>query len=149
MRIALLCAVLVSATIGVYWTLGRADFIDYDDGDYFYQNPHVVSGLNGENVCWAFKSTFASNWHPLTWLSHMLDAQMFGMRPGCAHLVNLLFHAANSALLFLVLNRMTGAFWRSAVVAGLFALHPLHVESVAWISERKDVLSAFFFLLTL
>ena len=149
MRIAFFCAVLVSATIGAYWTLARSEFIGYDDGDYFYQNPHVTSGLNAQNVSWAFKSTFASNWHPLTWVSHMFDAQIFGMQPGCAHLVNLIFHAANSALLFLALQRMTGAFWRSGLVAGLFALHPLHVESVAWISERKDVLSAFFFMLTL
>jgi tetratricopeptide (TPR) repeat protein len=149
MRVAVFCALLLGVTLAVYSKLGGCDFVGYDDGDYFYQNPRVLGGLSLENVGWAFKTTFASNWHPLTWLSHMLDAQIFGTRPGWAHLVNVLFHAANSALLFLALQRMTKAFWRSGFVAGLFALHPQHVESVAWISERKDVLSAFFFMLTL
>ena len=102
-----------------------------------------------EGVQWAFTSLYASNWHPLTWLSHMLDCQIYGLKPGGHHVTNLLLHLVNSLLLFGLLKRLTGALWRSALVAALFALHPLHVESVAWVSERKDVLSAFFFMLTL
>ena len=147
-NLAVVCAALAVIVLGVYGSLFRADFVGYDDGDYFYQNQHVISGLSTENAAWALTATAASNWHPVTWISHMLDAQLFGVQPGWAHLVNVLIHATNSALLFLLLNRMTGAFWRSAVVATLFALHPSHVESVAWISERKDVLSALFFMLT-
>ncbi len=124
-------------------------FVNLDDHQYIVDNPHVVSGLTSTNIVWAFKSGEASNWHPLTWISHMADCQMFGLNPARHHLVNLLFHIANTLLLFILLNRMTGGLWRSAFVAALFAWHPLHVESVAWASERKDVLSAFFFLLTL
>ena len=148
-RSVIFCTILGVVILGLYGSLYRAEFVGYDDGEYFYQNQHVISGLSVENAAWAFTATSASNWHPLTWLSHMLDAQLFGTRPGWAHLVNVFIHAANSALLFLLLNRMTGAFWRSGFVAGLFAFHPVHVESVAWISERKDVLSTFFFMLTL
>jgi len=122
--------------------------VDYDDGDYVTGNVHVQSGLGWESSAWAFKTGHASNWHPLTWLSHELDCQLFGLRAGGHHLTSVFFHIANSVLLLLVLLRMTGALWRSAVVAGLFALHPLHVESVAWVSERKDVLSTFFCLLS-
>jgi len=125
------------------------DFVDYDDGGYFFDNAHVLAGLSLENVGWAFRTTHASNWHPITWLSLMLDAQLFGPAPFGPHLSNVLLHAINAVLLFRLLQRLTGAHWRSAFVAGLFALHPLHVESVAWVSERKDVLSAFFGLLTL
>ncbi|PYJ05835.1 MAG: hypothetical protein DME25_07720 [Verrucomicrobia bacterium] len=112
-------------------------------------NPRVQAGLALESIRWAFFSVYSSNWHPLTWLSHMLDCQLYGLKPGGHHWTNVLFHAANVLLLFLWLRDMTGALWRSALVAGLFSLHPLHVESVAWVAERKDVLSTFFGLLSL
>ncbi|HUL98834.1 MAG TPA: hypothetical protein VLU24_05335, partial [Mycobacterium sp.] len=112
-------------------------------------NPHVAGGLTWENVAWAFTTNHAANWHPLTWLSHMADVELFGMNAGAHHLTSLLFHAANTLLLFLLLRRMTGALGRSAFVAALFAVHPLHVESVAWVAERKDVLSTLFWMLTL
>ena len=115
----------------------------------FSKTPWCADGLTGESVGWAFTSFYASNWHPLTWISHMLDVDFFGLWAGGHHLVNLLLHATGSILLFLVLRRMTGALWSSAFVAALFALHPLHVESVAWAAERKDVLSAFFWMLTI
>ncbi len=140
---------LALATLAVYWPVRHHDFVNYDDADYVSANSHVQSGLSWANVAWAFTTGHASNWHPLTWLSHMLDYQLFGNSPGRFHLVNLAFHIANTLLVFLVLRRLTGAMWRSALVAALFALHPVHVESVAWISERKDVLSALFLLLTI
>ena len=142
-------AALVLATLAVFWPVRQCEFINYDDGDYVTENPRVQAGLTGENIQWAFSSKFASNWHPMTWLSHMMDAQMYGLNPKGHHFTNLLLHTANVLLLFLALNRMTAATWRSAIVAGLFALHPLRIESVAWVSERKDVLSGFFFMLTL
>jgi Flp pilus assembly protein TadD len=144
-----ICVLLVVAVFLVFGQTLRHDFINYDDEDYFYANPHVKAGLTWSGVTWAFRTGYAANWHPLTWLSLMCDAQLFG--PGAAgpHLTNVLLHAANTVLLFLLLRRLTGAHWRSALVAALFALHPLHVESVAWVSERKDVLSGLFFLLTL
>ncbi len=145
----LLCLLLALATLAVYLPVARYGYVNYDDSDYVSENTHVLSGLKWENVLWAFTTGHASNWHPMTWLSHMLDCQLFGDHVGAQHLNNVGFHIANTLLLFLLLRRMTGAFWRSALVAALFALHPLHVESVAWISERKDVLSAFFFLLTI
>jgi tetratricopeptide (TPR) repeat protein len=145
----LICLFLALATLAVYVRAARNDFVNYDDSDYVTENIHVNSGLKWANVVWAFKSGHASNWHPLTWLSHIADCQVFGMRAGAMHLVSVGFHVVNTLLLFLVLRGMTGAMWRSALVAALFALHPLHVESVAWVSERKDVLSAFFFLLTI
>jgi tetratricopeptide (TPR) repeat protein len=143
-----LSLLLAVVTLGVYAGVFRNDFVDYDDGDYFKANPHVQGGLSRESIAWAFTTGHASNWHPVTWLSHILDAQLFGSRPGWQHLVSVGFHVVNSLLLFSLLRRMTQALWRSAIVAALFALHPLHVESVAWISERKDVLSGLFFLLT-
>ena len=146
---AFVAAILAIATIGAFWPVTRAEFINYDDPQYVSANAHVLTGLKRENVTWAFSVFYASNWHPLTWLSHMLDVALFGKGPGGPHCVNLALHVVNSLLLFALLRRMTGAHWRSVWVAGLFALHPLHVESVAWVSERKDVLSAFFFLLTL
>src|SRR6185295_14945614 len=103
----------------------------------------------GEGAIWAFTQPYAANWHPLTWLSHMLDCQLFGLRAGGHHFTNVILHCANSVLLFLLLQSLTRACWRSAFVAGLFALHPLHVESVAWVAEREDVLSAFFLMLTI
>jgi len=145
----LLCLLLALSTFAIYLGVAGNDFINYDDQDYVAENMHVRSGLGWKNVEWAFKTGHSSNWHPLTWISHMADCQMFGMQPGRMHLVSVGFHAANVVLLFLVLRGMTGAVWRSLMVAALFALHPLHVESVAWVSERKDVLSAFFFLLTI
>jgi tetratricopeptide (TPR) repeat protein len=143
------CLLLAAMTLIVFWPVTRCDFINYDDPDYFTSNPHVLTGLALGNVLWAFTTGHASNWHPLTWLSLMLDAELFGKNPFGPHLVNLLFHAANTALLFLLLRKLTVATWRSAFVAALFALHPLHVESVAWIAERKDVLSTLFALLAL
>lgn len=145
----LVCGFLFFTVALIYvQTLGHS-FVFYDDLDYVRNNVHVRRGLTLSSVLWAFKTTVMSNWHPLTWLSHMLDCQLFGLNPGGHHLTNLLFHAANSILLFVLLKKMTGALWRSAVVAALFAVHPLHVESVAWVAERKDLLSTFFFLLTL
>ena len=143
------CLLLALITAGVYWPVARQGFINFDDPDYVSGNPRVQAGLTLESVQWAFTSMYASNWHPLTWLSHMLDCQIYGLRPGGHHVTSLLLHVVNSLLLFGLLKRLTGAFWRSALVAALFALHPLHVESVAWVSERKDVLSALFFMLTL
>src|SRR5208337_3521726 len=145
----LLCLLLLVVTLAVYWPVTHCDFLYLDDPDYFMANPHVQTGLKSSNLVWAFTTGHASNWHPLTWLSLMLDAELFGEGPFGPHLTNLLFHAANTVLLFLWLRRLTAATWRSAMVAALFALHPLHVESVAWISERKDVLSTFFGLLAL
>jgi len=141
--------VLALVTLAVFWQVRDHEFINLDDEQYVTQNPHVRGGLKAGGLAWAFTTTHASNWHPLTWLSHMLDSQLFGMNPAGHHLVNLLFHVASALLLFLVLNRMTQALWQSAAVAFLFALHPLHVESVAMVAERKDVLSTFFLLLTL
>ena len=141
--------VLALVTLAVFWQVRDHEFINLDDEQYVTQNPHVRGGLKAGGLSWAFTTTHASNWHPLTWLSHMLDSQLFGMDPAGHHLVNLLFHVANTLMLFLVLNRMTQALWQSAAVAFLFALHPLHVESVAMVAERKDVLSTFFLLLTL
>jgi tetratricopeptide (TPR) repeat protein len=136
-------------TLAVFWPAARHGFTGYDDPAYVTGNAHVQGGLKWENVLWAFTTGHASNWHPLTWLSHMLDWQLFGPRAGAQHLVSIGFHIANTLLLFLLLERMTGARWRSALVAALFAWHPLHVESVVWLAERKDVLSGFFFMLTL
>jgi len=143
------CLALALGTLCLYWPVGRHDFVNYDDSDYVTANTHVQGGLTWENIAWAFTTGHASNWHPLTWLSHMLDCQCFGQNAGLQHLVSVGFHALNAVLVFLVLRGLTGAFWRSACVAAFFAWHPLHVESVAWISERKDVLSACFALLTL
>jgi protein O-mannosyl-transferase len=144
-----ICLFLVAITLTVYWKVQGYDFVNYDDDDYVFENPHVQGGISNANVIWALTTFHAGNWHPLTWLSHMLDYQLFGLKAGMNHLTSLLIHIANSILLFFVFRRMTGAMWRSAFIAALFALHPLHVESVAWISERKDVLSAFFWILTM
>ena len=125
-------------------------FVVYDDDDYVYANPVVCAGLTADGVRWAFTSTaHAYNWHPLTWLSHMVDVELFGLDPGAHHLVNVGFHAINAVLLFLALRSLSGAFWPPALVAALFALHPLRVESVAWIAERKDVLAGTFWMATL
>lgn len=143
----LICFGLVFVTFAAFEPIRHNDFVSYDDAMYVTENPSVNEGFSVESVLWAFTTTHASNWHPLTWLSHMLDCELFGLRPFWHHFVNLLFHTANTVLLFWVLARMTGEVWASAFVAALFAVHPLHVESVAWAAERKDVLSGFFWML--
>ncbi len=145
----LISLLLMTAILAVFWQVGGHDFIMFDDPDYITQSPHVRTGLSLQNLYWAFTATHAYNWHPLTWISHMADCQLFGLNAGRHHLVNVFFHIANTILLFLILNRMTRALWQSAFVAALFALHPLHVESVAWAAERKDVLSTLFWMLTM
>jgi len=143
-------AVALAVLVAVIYTQVRThQFIDFDDPAYVSKNEHVLGGLTWSNVVWAFTTTHASNWHPLTWISHMIDVQLFGVDAGAHLLVNAALHALNCILLFLFLQLATGAMWRSAMVAALFAVHPLHVESVAWISERKDTLSTAFFLLCL
>jgi Flp pilus assembly protein TadD len=142
------CAALSLLTAAIFWPARHYEFQAYDDQRYVAANPAVGAGLTRQGLAWAF-GFHVSNWHPLTWISHMLDVQLFGMSAGAHHLVNVCLHIANTTLLLLVLKRMTGALWRSTFVAALFALHPMHVESVAWIAERKDVLSTFFFMLTL
>ena len=140
---------LIAATLFLFWPVRNYEFINYDDGNYVFENMNVKAGLTLKSVVWAFTTTWTGNWHPLTWLSHMLDYELYGLNPGAHHLTSLLFHIANTLLLFWVLKRMTRRLWASSFVAALFALHPLHVESVAWVAERKDVLSAFCWLLTM
>src|SRR6266516_1834937 len=146
---AFICLWLALVTLLVYEPVFHAQFIGLDDPDYVTGNPHVLSGITLANLRWAFVTNHAGNWHPVTWISLMLNSQYFGSGAGAFHAVNLLLHVANTLVLFLWLLRATGAKWRSALVATLFALHPLHVESVAWISERKDVLSTLFWMLAL
>jgi tetratricopeptide (TPR) repeat protein len=141
------CSVLVVAVFLVFGQVARHEFLMYDDADYITANPVVTGGLTLENIITAFTTFQNANWHPVTLLSHMLDVQLFGLNPTAHHLENVVLHATNAILLLLALNRLTGALFRSAAVAALFALHPLHVESVAWITERKDVLSTAFWLL--
>ena len=141
--------VLIVLSLAVYARIGSFGFVNFDDPGYVLQNRHVLAGPSWDGLVWAFTSTEASNWHPLTWLSLMLDAWMGGGTPGAFHLTSLLLHVVNGLLVFVLFDRMTGATWRSALVAALFAVHPLHVESVAWIAERKDVLSTTFGLLAL
>jgi tetratricopeptide (TPR) repeat protein len=148
-RAMLICLLLALITLALYWPATHFDFINYDDPDYIVYNPPIQHGITGAGLAWAFKTNHASNWHPLTWISHMADCALYGLNPAGHHLTNILFHTVNVVLLFLVLWQLTGAQWRSALVAALFAWHPLHVESVAWVSERKDVLSAFFWFLTM
>lgn len=143
------CIFLVAATLAVYGEVRNHQFIYLDDGAYVFDNPAVRKGLTLKGVAWACTTLHAGYWMPLTWLSHMLDCQVFGLSPGGHHLTNLVFHLANTLLLFLWLQRATGALGPAFLVAALFALHPLHVESVAWVAERKDVLSTFFWLLTM
>ena len=146
---ALIALLLALGTLALYGPITRHPFIQFDDEQYIRGNPHVASGLSVSNLVWALTTREQANWHPLTWWSHQLDCTLFGVNPGGHHLVNLLYHVANTLLLLIFLHRATGAVWRSAFVAALFALHPLHVESVAWAAERKDVLSTFFWLLAL
>jgi protein O-mannosyl-transferase len=145
----LLSLLLAFGTAALYLPVLNFPFINFDDGDYITENPVTQAGLTWHGFIWAFNGIHVGNWHPLAWLSHELDCQLFGLNAGGHHLVNVLFHVANTLLLFVFLRDTTGAEWRSAVVAALFAWHPLHVESVAWIAERKDVLCGFFWLLTL
>jgi len=146
----LISLTLTVAIVVVYWQVRHFDFIYvYDDLEYVVENRHVLRGISAEGIAWAFRTFHSANYHPFTWLSHMLDAQLYGLDPGQHHLTNVLFHIANTLLLFGLLFRMTGFAWRSGLVAALFALHPLHVESVAMIAERKDVLCTFFWMLTL
>ncbi|HLX96126.1 MAG TPA: tetratricopeptide repeat protein [Verrucomicrobiae bacterium] len=145
----LVAGLLALITLVVYLPVRSHDFVYYDDQDYLTNNPIVQNGLTWSGIKWAFTTWHASNWHPLTWLSHMLDCQLFGLNPGPQHLVNVLFHSANTVLLFILLLVLTNDLWPSAVVAALFGWHPLHVESVAWLAERKDVLSTFFAFLSL
>jgi tetratricopeptide (TPR) repeat protein len=140
---------LVIGTLAAYNQVRSFEFVAYDDPEYVTANPNVRSGLTLHGLTWAFTTGRDSNWFPLTWLSHMADSQFFGQRSGLHHLTNVLLHTLSALLLFALLKRMTGSRWRSAVVAALFALHPLHVESVAWVAERKDVLSGLFWMLTL
>jgi protein O-mannosyl-transferase len=148
-RTVVLALALVAITLAAWSPVLQNDFVNYDDPVYVTENPHVQGGLTWAGAAWAFRTGEGANWHPLTWLSHMLDCQLWDLRPAGHHLTSLLFHAANTLLLFLLLKRLTGSDWRSALVAALFAWHPLHVESVAWVAERKDVLSTFFGLLAL
>ena len=148
-RPRLIALLLALGTLVVFLPVGRFGFVNYDDPAYITENAVVKNGLTWAGIVWAFAGFHVANWHPLTWLSHMADCSLFGVNPGAMHFVNVLFHAANAALLFTLLLRLTKIIWPSALVAALFAWHPLHVESVAWIAERKDVLSTFFALLAL
>jgi protein O-mannosyl-transferase len=145
----LVSALILLAVVLVFGRTVLYEFINYDDPAYVYQNPRVSAGLTSQGIAWAFTSSHAANWHPLTWVSHMADCQVYGLRPWGHHLGNVLLHAATAILLFLVLSRMTRRVWPSAFVAAVFAVHPLRVESVAWVAERKDVLSGLLFVLTL
>jgi Flp pilus assembly protein TadD len=148
-NIFLLCIALCVITLAVYMQVGNHQFLGFDDNDYVTSNPHVTSGISYKNIVWAFTSIEAANWHPITWLSHMADVQIYGVNPRGHHITNVIIHSVSSVLLLLLLLRITGSLWQSSWVAALFALHPLHVESVAWVAERKDVISAFFWFLTL
>lgn len=145
----LIGAGLTLATLAVYGQVISHQFINLDDDIYIYENPMVTAGLTARGLAWAFTTFHAANWHPLTWLSHMLDIQIFGLNPGSHLAVNVVLHVLNTLLLFVLLQYMTHRPWRSALVAALFSLHPIHVESVAWAAERKDVLSTFFGLLSM
>ena len=148
-RIAAVCLVLAVVTVFAFWGVRANDFLAYDDDHYVLENRRVQQGVNMQSIAWAFTTFHVGNWHPLTWISHMVDWSFYGKNPCGHHITNVCLHTANAALLFLLLLYMTGFLWRAAVVAFLFALHPAHVESVAWIAERKDVLSAFFWFATL
>ena len=144
----IICVLLGVLILAVYWKVQYHEFVNYDDGRYITENKHIRD-FSKENFIWAFTSSYAANWHPITWLSHMLDIRLYGLNPKGHHLTSLALHIANSLLLFLVFARMTGSIWRSCFVASLFAFHPINIESVAWAAERKNVLSTFFWLLTM
>ena len=143
-----ICLFLVLVAFAVFYRASGYDFVNFDDDLYVTANSRIQNGLSLKNIVWAFSATEIANWHPVTWVSHMLDVQLWGLDSGRHHLVSLLFHMANTLVLFLALKGMTGALWRSAIVAALFAVHPVNVESVAWVAERKNVLSTFFWMLT-
>jgi len=140
---------LVGINLAVFGQTVRHDFVNFDDDLYVYNTPAIRAGLTIQGIAQAFVSPHAGNWHPLATISHMLDCQLYGLNAGGHHATNVVLHTIATLLLFCVLRQMTGAIWKSVIVAALFAVHPLHVESVAWVSERKDVLSAVFFMLTL
>jgi Tfp pilus assembly protein PilF len=149
-RLTVLLAILIATSaLAVYASAIHNGFVNYDDPDYVTTNRHVLQGLNRGNVVWAFTESYAANWHPITWISHMADVQMFGINPAGHHFTSILLHALNAVLIFLLLTRATGRAFRSAAVAALFALHPLNVEAVAWVAERKSVLCTTFLLLAL
>src|SRR5438270_9593857 len=143
------CVFLIAITWLVFGRTLSHEFVNFDDHVYVYENPVITGGLTLPGIIWAFTHSHARNWHPLTTISHMLDCQLFGLNAGGHHFTNVVLHTVAVLLLFLVLRNMTGMLWRSAFVASLFAIHPLRAESVVWIAERKDVLSAVFFMLTL
>ena len=145
----IICVLLVLLTFATYSQVQDHEFLDYDDHEYVTENLNVKAGLTKESVMWALTTPYFSNWLPMTWLSYILDYQLYGLNPKGYHLTNLFFHIANALLLFVVLLRMTGALWQSSFVAVMFAIHPLNVESVAWIAQRKNVLSTLFWLLTM
>jgi tetratricopeptide (TPR) repeat protein len=147
--IVLLSIVLIVITLAVYWQVENHQFLSYDDNAYVTSNLHVANGLTGQNIIWAVTSVEAGNWHPVTWLSHLADVQFYGMNPRGHHLTSVAIHTITSLILLILLFRMTAGLWQSFFVAAMFALHPLHIESVAWVAERKDVISAFFWFLTL
>ena len=147
--LAVVSLLLAAVAISIYLPTFRYGFLHFDDDQYVSENARVQAGMTWEGVKWAFRTTHAANWHPLTWLSHMSDVDCFGMVPGRFHMMNVIMHSLNGVLLFLALFRLSSSVWRSAFVAAMFVVHPLHVESVAWISERKDVLSCFFWMLTM
>lgn len=147
MRRVIVCLLLTAATAAIYARVASFGFVNFDDWGYVRDNARVLAGLTQDGIVWAFTTTSLANWHPLTWLSLQLDAQLFGTSPQVFHTTNIVLHVVNTLLLFLLFDRMTRSTWPSAFVAALFAVHPLHVESVAWVAERKDVLSAAFGLL--
>ena len=135
---------LAVSTLLVFWQVRNFDFANYDDNYYVSENQHVLNGLTTGNIIWAFTTNLTGYWHPLTWLSLMLDCQLFGPNPGPIHLINVLLHLANTLLLFAVLKKMTGSLWPSAFVAAAFALHPMHVESVAWLQTKRPRYGIYF-----
>jgi Tfp pilus assembly protein PilF len=147
--VLVICLGLAAITWAIFGQTLNFKFVNFDDGQYVFKNPQVARGLTSEGIVWAFTHVHAANWHPVTWLSHMLDCQLYGLNSGWHHFTNVLLHTATAILLFLILRQMTGALWRSAFVAAVFAFHPLRAESVAWVAERKDVLSGLFFMLTI
>jgi len=150
-KILIVCLILSLLILAVYWQVTGFEFVNYDDVMYITENSHVKSGLTLKNLVWSFgfSHEVLTHWHPLTWISHILDFQLYGLKPGMHHLTSLIIHLVNSILVFLVFQRMTVELWKSAFVAALFALHPINVDSVAWVAERKNVLSTFFWMLTL
>ena len=148
-QVLVVCLLLLAITLAAYFPVFRSGFINIDDDVYVVRNPRVQAGLTADSLKWAFNVGYAGNWHPLTWMSHMVDYRLFGDNRAGHHATSLILHLASTLLLFLTLGRMTGTVWKSGLVAALFAIHPLHVESVAWVAERKDVLSTLLLMLTM